>query len=979
MASERETVIERFNANRACFPQDQLLHRAFEAQVEHTPHAVAVIYQDQKLTYTELNQRANQLARYLRNKGLGADQPAGLCVERSLDMVVAVLGILKAGGAYVPLDPDYPAERLAYIVNDAAPKVVLIQEALRERLPPTQAEVVALDWDWGVIARNAAANIEADAIDLKPHHLAYIIYTSGSTGQPKGVMIEHRQVMNLGKGLECAYGGLGPSPTMALNASLNFDASVQQLLQLGSGCTLVVLPQMARRDPSRLLALIEKHRIDAIDCTPAQLKAWVASGLFDRPGHRLRAVLVGGEAIDPQLWRRLAEDRQTEFYNVYGPTECTVDATLAHLNGDTSSPHIGRPMRNRRIYILDSGGDPVPVGVIGEIHIGGLGIGRGYLNRAELTAQRFLRDPFTVDPNDRMYRTGDLGRWRADGTIEYLGRNDHQVKIRGFRIELGEIEAQLTRHPRVKQAVVLAREGVLGDKRLVAYVVAARGDSESRSGDGRNGGTVEPISTSSMVESPEETLVKLHALRPMRTLEIGYAEDSLAKHLKSTQRSYCTVAGLHDLPDGSFDSVILNSVVQHLADLEDLLAVLRQAKHLLAPDGKIFIANVLHLGLLPALHSALQLKKAPATLNVVRLRRHIARAISEERRLAIHPHFFELLSSHIAGISDVDVQLSRDHTAGEQVKYHYDVVLHVGQGSARRPTCEPVDWRPLIDSTAEFEKALSQRRWPAVSLSAIPNARLQAEIEMQRLIEAGGEYLEVGTLQAQFNDLRPVALDPELFWRWGMSLGYEVRITLRSSHSRGEFDVQLLDHTRIDQLTWAEPQPVTAQQPLRALVSSPLKAGLEQQLIPQLRKYLKEALPDYMVPSLWVMIGQMPLTQNGKVDRNALPEPEGAPADVGEYVAPRSHIEHVLVDIWKQVLGIDYVGVHDNFLDLGGHSLHAMKLVAKTARQLAVELSVVDVLQFPTVEKMAKLIESHQSAPEEPIGDGVVDYEQGVI
>lgn len=976
--SEYETIIERFNASRACLPQERLIHQLFEAQVERTPHAVAAIYRDQSLTYIELNQKANQLAHYLRDKGVSADQLVGLCIERSLEMVVGVLGILKAGGAYVPLDPGYPAERLSYMVDDAAPKVVLIQDGLQERLTLTRTQVVAIDRDWSSIACQPATPVDAPAIDLQPHHLAYVIYTSGSTGQPKGVMIEHRQVINLWTGLKNAYHELGRWRTIALNASVNFDASVQQFLQLGSGCTLVVLPEDVRRDPGRMLALIERYRIDGIDCTPAQLKAWVASGFFRRPGHKLLTVLVGGEAIDPELWRCLADDKETDFYNVYGPTECTVDATLAHLNGDMSSPHIGRPMLNRRIYILDSLGDPVPIGVTGEIHIGGLGVGRGYLNRPELTAKRFLRDPFSDIPSGKMYRTGDLGRWRADGTIEYLGRNDHQVKIRGFRIELGEIEAQLIRHSRVKEAVVLAREDKPGEKCLVAYVVAKGASAEIITGAGHSDLTLEPTSTSSASETFKDTIERVRALRPTRVLEIGRAEESLAKHLEPIYLVHRTAAHLQDLENGSFDTLIFNSVIQQFPDLEYVLSVLRQSVCLLRQYGKIFIADVLHLGLLPVLHSTLQLMKAPATINVAQLRTRIARATAEDRRLAIHPRFFELLPAYMPGITTAEVQLRRDHTRTGLARYHYDVVLHTDPDSAHRAICNPVHWRTLIDSSAEFEDALVERRWPAVSISAIPNSWLESEIQTKHLIETGDEHLEIGTLQAELHNPRRLGLDPEQFWRWGEALGYEVQVNWHSGGSRGEFDTQLLDRTRCDQIVWTEPQPTKVRHPLHAFINSPLDADLTPRLAPQLRDHLKETLPEHMIPSRWVMITQMPLTQNGKVDRGALPKPDELPKNVGEYVAPRTQLEHVLVDIWKQVLDVDHLGVRDNFLELGGHSLHAMKMVAKTAQRLAVELSVVDVLQFPTVARMATLIETYQSTPKGPTAD-IAHYDEGVI
>jgi amino acid adenylation domain-containing protein len=466
---ELHELLDSFNGLAVPYPERHTIHELFEEQVRRTPDAPAVAYGQESLTYVQLNSKANQLARYLRSKGVDSDSLVGLCIERSVEMIVGLLGILKAGGAYVPLDPSYPAARLAYILNDAAPRVILTQTAVRALLPDTAAEVLALDGDWQQVAANPSGDIERPAHAARGSDLAYVIYTSGSTGQPKGVMIEHCNVLNLWLGLRPLYDRPSGCARVALNASISFDASVQQIVQLLSGRTLVVVPQAVRRDPTSMLRFLAEERIAASDCTPAQLKAWLAAGLSSVDHPVLELVLVGGEAIDSDLWNTLARST-VDFVNVYGPTECTVDATAAHLHGDSTAPHIGRPLPNRRVYVLSSQGQPVPVGVAGEIYIGGAGVGRGYLNAPQLTSDRFVADP-RGSPRGRMYRTGDLARWRADGNLEYLGRNDDQVKIRGYRIELSEIEAQLARHDRIRAVTVIAREDIVGDKRLVAYLV----------------------------------------------------------------------------------------------------------------------------------------------------------------------------------------------------------------------------------------------------------------------------------------------------------------------------------------------------------------------------------------------------------------------------------------------------------------------------------------------------------------------------
>jgi amino acid adenylation domain-containing protein/thioester reductase-like protein len=468
---DQQQVLRQFNPPQSPYPSERLIHEIFEEQVKRQPDALAVCFEGQSLTYATLDCRANQLARYLRHQQVGPDVRVGLCVERGVDMMIAIVGILKAGGAYVPLDPSYPVERLKYMLEDAAPRLLLTQERLKALVPCMQSPLttVSLDGDWPTIAAYSDADLDLHGVGLRSHHLAYVIYTSGSTGRPKGVMIEHRNVLNLWTGLEQLYRKASVGQRIALNASFNFDASVQQWVALLSGKSLFPVPQQERRDAPALFEFLNALQISGIDCTPSQLKTWLAAGLLDHDAGALRMVLVGGEAIDPDLWKRLANRTGTAFFNVYGPTECTVDSTVAELTPDVS-PHIGRPMQNRRVTILDQGGKLLPPGVIGELYIGGAGIGRGYLNQPGLTAERFVPDTFNSDPLARLYKTGDLARWRADGTIEYVGRNDHQVKIRGFRIELGEIEAQILQQG-FAAAAVLAREDSPGDPRLVAYVV----------------------------------------------------------------------------------------------------------------------------------------------------------------------------------------------------------------------------------------------------------------------------------------------------------------------------------------------------------------------------------------------------------------------------------------------------------------------------------------------------------------------------
>jgi amino acid adenylation domain-containing protein/FkbM family methyltransferase len=469
-AAERQQLLVEWNRTELEYARDSCLHEAFAAQAARTPDTAAVMFQDRQLTFGELNMRANQLAHHLRSLGVGPEMLVGLCVERSVEMIVGLLGILKAGAAYLPIDPDYPAERIAFMIEDAGIEVLLSSGAQLDSLAGRVTHLLNLDTAARLFDSLPTGNPPDYAT---PENAAYVIYTSGSMGQPKGVVIQHRSVLNLyaalGQAVYDSHRTPGDALKVGLNAPLAFDASVKQIIQLIGGHTLCIIPEEARLDAGALFEYIERLQIDVLDCTPAQLRMLLADGLIERNPSYLRLLLVGGEPIDPVLWDTLAGDEGRAYYNVYGPTECTVDSTTCRIARGVS-PNIGRPVANSTLYVLDTQGQPVPVGVSGELHIGGAGLARGYLRRPQLTAERFILNPFGGEAGSRLYKTGDLVRRLEDGCLQYVGRTDHQVKVRGYRIELGEIEAVLAAHPGVREAVVITREDAPGDQRLFGYV-----------------------------------------------------------------------------------------------------------------------------------------------------------------------------------------------------------------------------------------------------------------------------------------------------------------------------------------------------------------------------------------------------------------------------------------------------------------------------------------------------------------------------
>jgi amino acid adenylation domain-containing protein len=478
-AAEQQQFLT-WNCTQVDYPHQACIHQLFEAQVEQTPDAIAVVFEHEQLTYRELNQRANQLAHYLERLGIKPDILVGICMERSLEMVVGLLGILKAGGAYVPLDPTYPKERLAFMLSDAQVSMLLTQEKLVEHLAEHQAHVVCLDRDWRVISQESRTNPDTD---VQPDNLVYVIYTSGSTGKPKGVMIRHQSLVNFTEVAIVEY-GLSACDRVLQFASISFDAAAEEIYPcLMCGGTLVLRTDEMLRSIPTFVQKCWDLGLTVLDLPTAywhQLTSELANTNLVLPDS-LRLVIIGGEPAfleRVKTWQKCVGNRP-QLVNTYGPTEATVVATIYKFSEPATTDNlwrevpIGHSIRNVQVYVLDQYLQPVLIGVPGELYIGGAGLARGYLNRPELTAEKFISNPFKRHNSDseQLYKTGDLVRYLPDGNIEFLGRIDHQVKIRGFRIELGEIEAVLAQHPRVREAVVIAREDQPGDKRLVAYVV----------------------------------------------------------------------------------------------------------------------------------------------------------------------------------------------------------------------------------------------------------------------------------------------------------------------------------------------------------------------------------------------------------------------------------------------------------------------------------------------------------------------------
>ncbi|MGY3450250.1 amino acid adenylation domain-containing protein [Bradyrhizobium sp. USDA 4353] len=993
---ERERVVRQWSAGPALPVSYRTLHELFAAQAARTPDAPALVKGSDHLTYAELDRRANQLAHHLTTLGVGRDAIVGICVERSFEMVIGILGILKAGGAYLPLDPNYPAERLAYMISDSAARIVLTHSALADRLA-VGTRMLCLDI---VSADVARLGTTAPAVAIDPDNLAYVIYTSGSTGRPKAVMVPHRGATNLAEA-QVAPLQIAPQSRVLQFASFSFDAAVWELLMSWrSGAALVLADRHDTMPGEPLQDLLRRERIGAVLLPPSALGTLDAGALPD-----LRTLLVGGEACAAELVAPWTGPRIV--LNAYGPTEASVCTTVYPCTADKRAPAIGRPLANTSVYVLDQHLQPVPIGVPGELHIGGAGLARGYLSRPGLTAERFIPNPF--GRGDRLYRTGDLVRWRSDGTLEFLGRLDQQVKVRGFRIELGEIEAALLADPKVSQAIALAREDRPGHKRIVAYVAAdldrlkqerrtsgtkddadgvagwqalfdetygGAGEAQAPSFVGWNNSyTGEPIPEAEMREWQMATVQRIAGFGPQRILEIGCGVGLLLEHLaplssvyRGTDISAAAIDGLRrwakskpelahvelaqreaiamsDLAPASVDTVIINSVVQYFPDTDYLAQVISGTLDAVADGGRIFVGDVRHFGLLLMFRTAIEIERANPAARADDVRARAVAAAKRETELAVDPSFFLALQSRLPRITHVEILLKRAEAHNELSRYRYDVVLHVG-GSVPEAPERMIDWSE--SAFAQLSGILTEERPASLAVLHVPNGRLALDLARLQSLGECEPAARLADLARSIDEREAIGEDPEAYWALGQRLGYEVRVSWTSGSTDGSYDVVFIDREHADRPVRL---PHPAQISGRIHGNDPGAAPLLHAYVQQLRQALQQRLPDYMVPAAIVPIDALPLTPGGKVDRAALPAPEGRP-ELGQIVAPRSENERKLASIWCDILKLDQVGVTDIFFELGGDSIQSIQVVAR-ANRVGLKLTSRQIFEHQTIAALA--------------------------
>jgi amino acid adenylation domain-containing protein len=1009
-------------------PQYLCIHQLFEIQARKNPAATALIFGNMRMSYGELDILANRLAHQLKALGVGPETLVALCVERSLEMVVALLGILKAGGAYLCIDPEYPIERQAFMLEDSRAVLLLAQSHLVKGLPVERPRTILLDDQRLFQGREDGSPLSATT----PESLAYMTYTSGSTGIPKGTEILHRSIP--GYLFNVDYAELNNEQTFLQYNSLSWDALTLELwtpLLHGARC---VLFQGRVPTLSEMASAIQEHGVTIMFFTGSMFNAVIDSMPEAIAG--VKQLWVGGEIVSVPHVRRAQElSPATKIVNVYGPSECTVFSTAypirEKISEESQSIPIGKPIGDRKIYLLDASSRPVPKGTPGELCVGGPAVARGYLNCPELTAAMFTPNPFSKEPGARLYRSGDLARYLSDGNIDFIGRIDRQVKLRGHRIELAEIEWILRQHEAVSDAVTIVREDTQGDKRVVAYVVA-RADGERSAAYSReeystqqvsewqsvfediylpeaqkinplmnfigwnSSYTGEPIPEEEMREWLSGTVERILSLKPERALEIGCGTGLLlfqvaphcsqysAKDFSDQALDYVrgqldrlrasgsainsvaleqgTADDFKGIKDGSFDTVILNSIAQYFPSADYLRDVVKGAVSAVAPGGHIFIGDVRSLPLLDALHTSIELSHAVAGDSCRKLWDRVKRRAMEERELAVDPRFFLALSQEIPEIAGVEILLKRGRNHNELNRFRYDLIIHTGKQDQTETDYEEWQGEQSLD---RLRNLLETGNGPdTLAFRGVSNARLLGELKAVEYLSRSVELKTVAELRKRLQGADEFGMNPEDFWSLGEQYGYDVEVGWDGSESKGSCRVRLRRRSGATSscrlAIFAD--EVKSPASYSKYTNQPVTTKVLRQISRELRGYLKSKLPDYMIPSAFVMLNELPLTSSGKLDHKRLPEPDRNLLELERrYVEPRTPIEETLLKLWSDVLGLERIGVEDNFFELGGHSLMATQVISRIRETFGIELPLRALFDAGTVAALGKHIEHAKS------------------
>lgn len=1061
---ERELVISKCMGQQVPLPKAGV-HHLVESTAEKMPHRVAMMHGNEKWTYKELNEWANRLARRLRSMGATRNTLVGVLLNRQAELLPSILGVLKSGAAFVPLDPMYPRDRIAMMLEDSACGIVVTSSSLVEnvRSAAPYAKVVRVDGDAASLQSESSTKLD-DVPGWSPEDLCYTIFTSGSTGRPKGVMIRHRSWVNLLQAF-ARITNITHEDTLLAVTTVCFDIAGLELGMplLVGGCVHVAKKEEAS-DVERLLPLVQKDsHVTFMQATPA---TWRMLFNGEWEGNNQLTVLCGGEPLPPELATQLSNSCK-QLWNVYGPTETTIWSTCCEIKPDHQGVvSIGRPIDNTTVYILDARQKLMPVGVPGELWIGGLGLSPGYLGRKDLTKERFVPSPFKE--GEYIYKTGDLAKWRSDGSLECLGRLDHQVKIRGFRIELGEIESVLEQQPRVNQAVVDAQtmpgsQDSNEDKQLVAFVVPRQVEEEpeeeeqekQEQGEAAGDGGADldealqwgaiydsayatenavnddptlnfsgydnsytpriPHKQETIKEWVERTCDRINMLKPKRALEQGCGngmillrcaaykgvERYLGADLSEQAVSYCEevlkqprfnmphvsvhVGGAHESEKFNhemLDTNVCNGVSMYFPSADYLAEVIRTSLNSVVPGGTFFLGDVRNACLLQHFHLSVAQFQATEDTPFSKVLANARKSAAFEKEFLVDPELFLRLQDALSDIAVLSMDIKRGIYHTEFAMFRYDVTV-----KKKGPNLPPKDrvtyefehFEPSKHGIDALRKRLQTDRPKALAITGIADARIAEEREMMKIVNQE----ELPETVADFRQLvqRGVeaepGIEPEHLYTLGLELGYTTEIFWCPE------DQTKMDVLFVDQPYLGSYMPLCQMSYRRVLHNREAKdwskytnkgnkqysdiggtAGdrLSAADVAKLRVALRDRVPEYMVPKLFVSLDKMPTTQNGKVDRKALPKPnaldiEASAAREGEFQPPEGETEQKLAKLWSELLRTPEISADDDFFELGGQSLLAMQLASKIKQEMNCNVGLTQLTNNSGLREMAALID----------------------
>jgi len=976
------------------------INTLFEKAVAQYSSNIAVSFENTSLTYTQLNDKVEQLASYFIEEGIRKGDVVAVLLDRSLELIISLLAILKAGAAYLPLDPDYPKERIAFMLKDAHAKLLL---SSRKYQPDEDAAISSVYIE----------DIEAHLENLSPfpaypetekEDLAYLLYTSGSTGLPKGVMISHGNLANFLLSMQIAP-GIKETDRLLAVTSISFDiAGLELYLPLIAGAEVVLAGRDATRDGRMLLDLIIQKKISIMQATPSTWQMLLYAGWVSSYPFKL---LCGGEALPLELSKKLIPLCK-ELWNMYGPTETTIWSAVKKINLNDKHITIGKPIHNTQLYVMDENGKPINTYETGEIYIGGEGVAKGYYQRDALTAEKFVWNEYA---NAVLYRTGDLGKITDAAEMECLGRIDHQIKLRGYRIEPGEIENKTLSLEGINECVVLASEDAQYNKRLIAYITTDEnhelgkqtwkdrwdalydiGAKDIRLNGDSNMDTallkhlryndevalqgeewldyslerIKEIGAKKIYEIGSGAGQLLFELAPATdfyaaTDYVATAIDSIHQRLAQQKNNWehviAKVAAADDfslVKNASIDLVLINSVVQYFPDGDYLLKVLKKATAAISHEGCVFIGDVKGKSTLEMYHAMDYLSRASDLTTVKSFKEVVANRVHIEEELVIDPGFFYLLPTIIPRITGVDIQLKKGRSVNETTKYHYDVWLYVDKQNEKDFSKQELYWEDL-GSVAQLESALTAANSEMVIVRQIPNARTTKDYKLQQLLKgAFANHVIVGIKDEVSNTSSGIY--PRVFWLLADKTNYNAHIRWTTDGTDGLFDVIFIKHGKKFILP-DYPQNIKGSS-LKDFVRIPKnnEVHISDETKKKWKEQLQTVLPAYMLPDDFIALKKFPQTPNGKIDRKALPKPLFAGNANRETTRSLTHNEQLIADIWTETLGLENLKPTDDFFQLGGHSLLAVKVMVALETKTQKKLTIATIFEHSTIEKLAELL-----------------------